>query len=264
MTREEAIKILRVRQEYATLIKEQVLQEAIDMAISALEQKNTYADVINSTDNKVYSNIHNAEPFGYHSAEQTEPSETHDREWIIGCIKHDGFIKTDRFDKANQIILEALSATNDEKVQNCGDFIRCKDCKWYKNCEYFDPHNAPCRLTHEIHTETHECVKETHDSDLISRAELIEAIEDTDWYHINRNGKMVHGSNDEYESWYKYEDIYKAIDRVPSVSAERVGEWEEHELFGNPWYTCSLCNYHGSKDYHYCPNCGAKMKGGAE
>ena len=34
----------------------------------------------------------------------------HDRDWIIGCIKHDGFIKTDRFDKANQIILEALSA----------------------------------------------------------------------------------------------------------------------------------------------------------
>lgn len=34
----------------------------------------------------------------------------HDREWIIGCIKHDGFIKTDRFDKANQIILDALSA----------------------------------------------------------------------------------------------------------------------------------------------------------
>ena len=33
----------------------------------------------------------------------------HDRKWIIGCIKHDGFIKTGRFDKANHIILEALS-----------------------------------------------------------------------------------------------------------------------------------------------------------
>lgn len=32
----------------------------------------------------------------------------HDRDWIIGCIEHDGFIKTDRFDKANQIILKAL------------------------------------------------------------------------------------------------------------------------------------------------------------
>lgn len=34
----------------------------------------------------------------------------HDREWIIGCIKHDGFIHTHRFDTANQIILEALQA----------------------------------------------------------------------------------------------------------------------------------------------------------
>lgn len=38
------------------------------------------------------------------------PQMEHDREWIIGCIEHDGFIKTDRFDKANQIILDALSA----------------------------------------------------------------------------------------------------------------------------------------------------------
>jgi len=44
----------------------------------------------------------------------------HDREWIIGCIKHDGFIKTDRFDKANQIILEALE-------QKDGDLISRED-----------------------------------------------------------------------------------------------------------------------------------------
>lgn len=39
----------------------------------------------------------------------------HDRDWIIGCIEHDGFIKTDRFDKANQIILDALSAEAETK-----------------------------------------------------------------------------------------------------------------------------------------------------
>lgn len=38
MNREEAIKILRIRKEYATLIKENVLQEAIDMAIEALSK----------------------------------------------------------------------------------------------------------------------------------------------------------------------------------------------------------------------------------
>lgn len=34
--------------------------------------------------------------------------------------------------------------------------------------------------THEIRTETHECAKETHDSDLISRADAIEAVQDVD------------------------------------------------------------------------------------
>ena len=38
------------------------------------------------------------------------PTIEHDREWIIGCIKHDGFIKTDRFDKANNIIIDALES----------------------------------------------------------------------------------------------------------------------------------------------------------
>ena len=55
-----------------------------------------------------------------------EPKTEHDREWIIGCIKHDGFIKTDRFDKANQIILEALSA-------DAVAVVRCKDCRWWQD-----------------------------------------------------------------------------------------------------------------------------------
>ena len=43
----------------------------------------------------------------------------HDRDWIIGCIEHDGFIHTHRFDKANQIIHDALSAENSNaKTQN--------------------------------------------------------------------------------------------------------------------------------------------------
>ena len=76
----------------------------------------------------------------------------HDRDWIIGCIKHDGFIKTDRFDKANQIILDALSADtvsreeyeevkaymdtlvdafieDGEELAESVKVVRCKDCK---------------------------------------------------------------------------------------------------------------------------------------
>ena len=63
-----------------------------------------------------------------------------------------------------------------------------------------------------------ECKMDTaHREDLISRQTIIDAIEETDWYHINRNGEMVHGSSSEYESWYKYDDIFKAIKSIPSA-----------------------------------------------
>lgn len=54
--------------------------------------------------------------------------------------------------------------------------------------------------------------------DLISRAAVVDEIEGVDWYHINRNGEMVHGANDaEHQAWYKADDIYAAIERVPSA-----------------------------------------------
>ena len=55
-------------------------------------------------------------------------------------------------------------------------------------------------------------------NDLISRAAVVDAIEGVDWYHINKNGEMVHGANDaEHQAWYKADDIYAAIERVPSA-----------------------------------------------
>lgn len=77
----------------------------------------------------------------------------HDREWIIGCIEHDGFIHTHRFDKANQIILDALSADTvsrehhdmevkelKHQIKDQADMVsvvRCKDCKhWHSNTEF--------------------------------------------------------------------------------------------------------------------------------
>jgi hypothetical protein len=64
----------------------------------------------------------------------------HDRDWIIGCIKHDGFIKTDRFDKANQIILDALSA---EAVQGEWILVKGNNGKDYHKC-------SKCLHTQEI------------------------------------------------------------------------------------------------------------------
>ena len=50
------------------------------------------------------------------------------------------------------------------------------------------------------------------------------------------------------------------INTLPSADRPH-GEWNRHELFENPWYTCSVCNYHGRNDFNFCPNCGADMRG---
>lgn len=58
-------------------------------------------------------------------------------------------------------------------------------------------------------------------NDLISRQAVIDAIENTDWYHQNDNGDMVSGANpDMHQAWYKAEDIYKALESVPSAQPE--------------------------------------------
>ena len=109
--------------------------------------------------------------------------------------------------------------------------------------------------THEIHTETHECVKETHDSDLISRADAVAYPLGFDHYDKeNGSREFICG----VESYREY------IQHLPSVSAERVGEWELCKDIDGEYGICSVCGNdadfsHYGKPYHYCPNCGARM-----
>ena len=100
--------------------------------------------------------------------------------------------------------------------------------------------------------------------DLISRAAVVDAIEGVDWYHINKNGEMVHGANDaEHQAWYKADDIYAAIERVPSAQQERKkGKW----IYNSPvTMKCNQCGFIIKDwDWHrfkYCPNCIADMRG---
>ena len=55
-------------------------------------------------------------------------------------------------------------------------------------------------------------------SGLIRRQDAIEAVEDTDWYHQNKKGEMVHGANpSDHQAWYKAEDIYNVLESLPSA-----------------------------------------------
>lgn len=63
----------------------------------------------------------------------------------------------------------------------------------------------------------------SQNDDLISRQAAIEAIENTDWYHLRNNGVMMHGANSkEHQAWYKEQDIYKALEQLPSAQPEIV------------------------------------------
>ena len=105
-------------------------------------------------------------------------------------------------------------------------------------------------------------------SDLIKREDAIDAIECVTWYHQNSNKDMVSGANsDEHQAWYKAEDIYDALEAIPSADRPQ-GEWIiEKTLYDNYNYRCSYCDWyecHAYPDvepYNYCPNCGARMKG---
>ena len=82
--------------------------------------------------------------------------------------------------------------------------------------------------------------------DTISRAAVVDAIDGVDWYHQNQHGEMVHGANpDDHQAWYKAEDIYKAVENVPSAQrwipcSERMPEayvdvlvWFEYYRYGD-------------------------------
>lgn len=126
MNREEAIKIL----EYTLYcVDEETLKganeaEAIPMAIEALKRE----DHDGCDGCRYEANYELSFPCAeckQNYVDKYVPMPEHDREWIIGCIKHDGFVKTDRRDKANQIILDALSADRPR-----GEWIKATESVW--------------------------------------------------------------------------------------------------------------------------------------
>lgn len=79
-------------------------------------------------------------------------------------------------------------------------------------------------------------------AEYIDRQAAVEAIENTDWYHINQNGELVSGANSqEHEPLYKASEIYAALEEVPSadVRENARGEWIPcSERLPNPGKEC--------------------------
>lgn len=162
MTREEAIyRLKNMAWLYGSAEREQNI-EAIDMSIEALQTleavEKIKTEVLPQTE--VYEDYEHAT-----LVDIKEPLVKHDREWIIGCIKHDGFIKTDRFDKANQIILDALQFAEHfdllKEHESLQKVVRCKDCRY----RFYDKYNE-CFMC-----EKHEYGESFEDDDFCSWGE---------------------------------------------------------------------------------------------
>ena len=81
-----------------------------------------------------------------------------------------------------------------------------------------------CSATGKLYSECSSCehfrcTADDPQADLIKRSDAVDAIENVDWYHQNRNKDMVSGANsDEHQAWYKADDIYEALETVPSIN----------------------------------------------
>ena len=67
---------------------------------------------------------------------------------------------------------------------------------------------------------------------------------------------------------YKLQKALYEMADAPSIDIEpKRGEWIDRSDGGrilNPWwetYECSKCGQYGTRIWHFCPNCGARMKG---
>jgi hypothetical protein len=57
------------------------------------------------------------------------------------------------------------------------------------------------------------------------------------------------------------EETKVAIDMAIEALADRpTGEWIEEDEYGDLW-VCDQCGFASEFNYHFCPNCGAKMRG---
>ena len=97
--------------------------------------------------------------------------------------------------------------------------------------------------------------------------------------YIDREELLTHQYNASHSNWPQLAEMVVGVEDIEDAPAADVapvvhGSWEGStaDWFGTDVYTCTKCResyvlVEGTPKenlWHYCPNCGAKMDGGAE
>ena len=78
--------------------------------------------------------------------------------------------------------------------------------------------------------------------------------------------KLIGGMKSDLNDFYDYDDL-TALDMAISALSENKGEWTEWKGRNGRYLGIPICsNCHTgfpivAKDYNFCPNCGADMRG---
>ena len=194
---------------------------AIDMAIKALNEWTEYSD-------KLWKIAY--ERGKADALEQTEPS-------VIACDKID---EVDMLERMYDETTKTLTIpTDNSKMVAYTEIVKLSSpniTRWYYGYRPTEPTNALTK------TETKE-----HDDLIIKNGKGIQ----DGLYNVN-NGEI-----------FKFKakgGTVRAYKLVPSVSAERVGEWIERNDFVHKAWECSKCGRITSMLENYCCECGARME----
>lgn len=95
---------------------------------------------------------------------------------------------------------------------------------------------------------------------------------DADALKVQVMAEIRHYWNNGEGGYYLAEDVIPDIDNAPTVDAVPVvhGRWatSKRVAFSEECSVCGGCvpwDYYGCRhEYHFCPNCGAKMGGGKD
>lgn len=130
----------------------------------------------------------------------------------------------------------------------------CEECEWERKCHEECQHIETLKSLPSA--ETVDC------TDFVLW--LLDEIMDEENWELNAvaNGEIIARKLKKL-GLLKVKDGYYV--RTPSAEAV-TGEWIQKDMYADRF--CSKCNYtvwdSEAEEYNFCPNCGAKMKGGED